>query len=437
MGNYVQDFLKRKYSSAGKVENAAHVNTVLLRDIPRTQSPGGESFNSFLTVSGGVGWSGTRAGAQAIANQGGDRGNGVFQQIRNSYGKVAGEVTIDEFAVKQGNDANAAAIRAIGAHVDSHLDGFGQMAEWMILGHRGMYVATGTISSGVVTLTSNPEHITRIRNDMVLVASDNNGTTGSLLGSGSQGFVISVSRSGSSPTFTVSTTSGGSAGTPSGWTGTMFFFIVGTHFPANGGGGIDGGTNRNFVIDTLDSWVPATTGELSANFKNMDQTADEVLGGVRLTTGQVATLDLLERIELLATTGRSRFGWRDDGGVKCYVHTTRFNEMNQLLQRTDVRNRGYSGASEMTKYGYRHIMLASRACNIEVCDSPMADENTAWVLRPSAWNLHSSAGWPSVVNEDGLRFSRNPTSDSFSLQYTGYGSLRTEDPSKTGRAPLN
>src|SRR5688572_10809452 len=102
--------LKRKYSTGEKVENASVVHTRFLKDVKRLTDPGGESFNSFLIISGGVGWSGTRAGAQAIADQGGSRGNGAFQQIRNSYGKIAGEVTIREFAIKQAESGSAAAL---------------------------------------------------------------------------------------------------------------------------------------------------------------------------------------------------------------------------------------------------------------------------------------------------------------------------------------
>lgn len=433
---YAEQLLKRKYSSNQKVVNQSVVDTRFLRDIKRTVSPGGESWNSFLIISGGVGWTGTRTAAQAIADQGGQRGNGAFQQIRNSYGKVAGEVTIREFDIKQGDAGDAGALRAIGAHVDNHLKMFGQQSEWQILGHRGFWVCQGTISTGVVTITSNAEHITRIRRDMLLVASAADGTSGSLLGSGSIGYVIGTGRSGAAPTFTVSTTSGGSAGTPSGWTGTMYFFVSGSYQPANGGAGTDGGTNEGFVIDTLDSWVPAAAPSATV-FKNMDRTVDELLGGVRLTAAQVAGLNIAQRLELLAVTGRSRFGWMDDGEMKAYVHTTRFHELNQLLQRTDMRAVGYSGTSERTQYGYRIIKMISVGANVEVVECPLMDPDYVWMTKPSAWTLHSSAGWPSVMDDDGLRFIRKSTVDAYSLQYTGYGSLRTEDPSKTARCPLN
>src|SRR5688572_31364890 len=92
--------------------------TRFLSAVKRSVNPDGESFNSFIQISAGVGWGGTRSGARAIANQGGRRGNGSFQQIRNAQGCLKGEVVVTEREVKRGNSGDAAALRAMGAHVD-------------------------------------------------------------------------------------------------------------------------------------------------------------------------------------------------------------------------------------------------------------------------------------------------------------------------------
>lgn len=442
MGNtYSEQLFKRKYSTGEKVMNLALVDAVFVEAVSRSTSPDGESFNSFVQISGGVGWSGTRAGARAVANQGGRRGNGSFQQIRNAQGCVKGEVTVDEREVKRGNSGDAAALRAMAAHVDGHLAQFGQTLEWWVTGtSAGMFVCQGTISSGVVTITSNAEHINRLRPDMILVASANDGTTGSLLGSGSQGFVKLVGRSGSSPTFTVSAVSGGAAATPTGWTGTMSFFQLGVYAPSNGGAGIDAGVDgatSGFVIDTLTSWCPATAPS-ATTFKNMDRTVDELLGGVRLLAAEVVNLNILQRLEKLAVVGRSRYGWSRGKKLTAYVHTTRFNEANQLLQRTDVRQAGYSiSDSGKGKTGYKYIEITGISADIRLEEGPMFDPDVAWMTDPSDWNLHSAHGLPAIMDDDGLKWVRDPNTDSFALQYTGYGSLRTQDPKCLARCPLN
>lgn len=441
MGNtYSEQMFKRRYSGA-KPMNLSLVDTVFLDDVSKTISPDGDSFNSFVQISGGVGWSGTRSGARAIANQGGRRGNGSFQQIRNAQGCLKGEVTIDEREVKRGNSGDAAALRAMAAHVEGHLAMCGQTLEWMATAaDRGLAVCQGTISSGVVTITSNAEHINRVRPDMIFVASAADGKSGSLLGGGSQGFVRKVGRSGSSPTFTVSPTSGGAAGTPSGWTGTMYFFMLDVYAPDNGGAGTDGGVDGStsgFVLDTLDSWCNSTAPS-STLFKNMDRTFDELLGGIRLLAAEVVNLNILQRIEKLAIVARSRFGWKRGTKTVAYVHTTRFAEASQLLQRTDVRQAGYNVSdSGKGKAGYNYIVITTTAVEVRLQEGPSFDPDVCWMTNTEDWTLHSAHGLPAIMDDDGLKWVRDPNTDSYALQYTGYGSLRTENPKALARCPLN
>ena len=440
MGNTLgEQLLKRKYDSAEKVANIGLAKTVLIKDFKRPVNPDGDSFNSFLQISGGTGWSGTRAAARAIANQGGGRGNGAFQQIRNAQGCLKGEVAVAERLVKRANSGDASAMRAMAGAVDGHLAQFGQMLEWMVTGTgSGLFLCSGTISAGVITITSNAEHISRLMVDMVIVASAANGESGALLGGGSQGFLVRVGRSGASPTFTVSTTSGGSAATPAGWTGTMFFFISGVYAPANLGAGNDNGVDGDtsgFLLDTFNSWCPSTAPGATL-FKNMDRTVDERLGGIRLTAAEVAGLNILQRIEKLAITARSRFFW--DGETKrAYVHTTRFNEASQLMQRSDVREVFSVKKQGETQYGYKFIQLTCVTGDFEICEGPMFDPDVCWMTDTADWELHSAAGFPAVIDDDGLKWIRDPNTDTYVLQYSGYGSLRTSNPTKLARCPLN
>lgn len=435
-----EQLLKRKYSGE-KPTNIALMPTSMVGGFSRPVNPDGDSFTSFIQLGGGVGWSGTRAGARAIANQGGGRGNGAFQQIKNSQGCLKGETAVTERDVKRADSGDASAMRAMAAAVDGHLEQVGQMTEWMVTSaSEGLFLCSGTISSGVITITSNAEHINRILGDMVIVASAANGTSGSLLGGGSQGFVTKVGRSGSSPTFTVSNVSGGAASTPAGWTGTMFFFIVGMYAPANGGAGIDAGVDgvtSGFVLDTLTSWCPAAAPGATL-FKTMDRTVEERLGGVRLLAAEVASLNTLQRIEKLAVLGRSRFGWGNESKVCAYIHTTRFNECSQLLQRTDTRDAGYRvNESGKGRMGYKYIEISCVSGDFRIEEGPMLDPDICWMLDTSDWELHSAAGWPSVIDDDKLRWIRDPNTDTFVLQYSGYGSLRTRKPNRLARCPLN
>ncbi len=220
----------------------------------------------------------------------------------------------------------------------------------------------------------------------------------------------------------------------------MFAFMLGVYAPSNGGAGIDAGvdgTTSGFVIDNLSSWCPATAPSATP-FKNMVRTVDELLGGVRLLAAEVVNLNILQRLEKLAVVARSRFGWKRNKKTCAYVHTTRFNEASQLLQRTDVRQAGYSvSESGKGKTGYNYIVITSVAAEIRLEEGPMFDPDIAWMTSPEDWTLHSAHGYPAIMDDDGLKWIRDPNNDSYALQYTGYGSVRTMNPTGLARCPLN
>lgn len=430
------ELLKRRYSSGEKVENAGLLDTKFLKDVKRTVNPQGESFNSFITVSGGVGWSGNRASAVAISNQavGTGRGNGSFQQIRNSWGKIAGEVRFQEMLIKATDSGDAAAGRHLLMLSQEHLAQFGPMAEsWISHADSFLYLFRGTLSTnGLITLTSNPEHISRVRQDMIIV--QGGATPGAALAS-NNGFVVGIDRFGATPTITVSSSSGGAGANPATWATTagLYYYALGTHSAT--GMALDQGVNSAFMIDNFASWCPEAAPS-STPYKTMNRAQDNLLGGVRLTAAEVATMNLLQRAEALAVRGKTRAGW-DNNEKMCFVHTIRFNQMQQLLQQSDNRERGYRMSEGRAEYGYNYINMVSTGANIRIVECPMWDPDVMWIIDPSLWNLHSHAGWPSVVNDDGLRMIRDAENDEFRMQYTGYGSLRTHAPHKIGRCPAN
>ena len=441
---YPEQMLKRKYDNRTKVENLALVDTGFLHKVPRTVGPDGESFTSFIQISGGVGWAGTRQGARAIAGQGGRRGNGSFQQIKNSAGALKGECEVRERDVARGDAGDAAALRAIAATVDGHLAQFGQMVEWMAMGDNvSMRVCTGTIVAGVITITSHVEHVTRLRQDMLLVASLTAGTSGSLVGGGSIGYVQRVQRLGAAPTISVSPTSGGAIATPAGWTEatTLHIFMYETYAPANGGAGIDAGVDGDtsgFVFDTIESWNPAA-GVTATPFKTMIRTTEDLLGGLFLSDPEVANLNILQRLAKLAVLGRSRAGWKQGRAVHAYVHTTQFHAATTLLQREDVRQAGYRmGNAGKAETGYDWVEIICIGAKIVLEECPMYDPTICRMTNPEDWNIHSSHGFPQVVSDiDGLKWIRDKDNDTYVLQYSAYPSIRTRNPAMTAQCPLD
>lgn len=433
------ELLKRRYSSAGKVENAGLIDTAFIKSVSRTSSPMGESFNSFITVSGGTGWGPNRSSVTTISSMGAAgarRGNGSFQQIRNSKGRVSGEVRFSEAMVKATDSGDAAAARIILISSQEHLAHFGPMAEhWISHESEFPWLFRGTLSaSGLITLTSSPEHIARLREDMVLVQATTEG--GAINGAGAP--IVALDRFSAIPTITVgASTSNFTPTNPASWvtTADVFYYALGM---SNGATpmGKDSGTNHTFAIDSLSSWCPATSAGLAGVFKGMNRTTDNILGGVRITAAEAATMNLLQRAEALAVRGKTRAGW-GNGPKKLFVHTTRFNQMQHLLQQTDSRERGFRASEGKAEIGYNYIDIVSTGARVHVVECPAWCPNTMWMMEPGDWNLHSDAGWPSVIDDDGLRLIRDRDNDEYVMQYSGYGSLRTAAPHRLGRCPAN
>jgi len=197
---------------------------------------------------------------------------------------------------------------------------------------------------------------------------------------------------------------------------------------------VDGDTS-GFLLDTFTSWNPATAPSATL-FKNMDRTVDERLSGIRLLAAEVVGLNILQRIEKLAVLARSRFFW--DGVTSCaYVHTSRYNEISQLMQRSDVREVYQQKQKGETAYGYKYVELTCVTGTFMIKEGPMFDPDICWMTDTADWELHSAAGFPAVIDDDGLKWIRDPNTDTYVLQYSGYGSLRTRNPSKLARCPLN
>lgn len=444
MGNTItEQLLKRRYDDREIVANLSLVDTGVLGDFRRLSEADGDSWTSFVEISGGIAWSGTRAAVRGMANQGGDRGNGSFQQIKNSTGAMKGECQIRERVVKRANKKDASAMRAVAASINGHLRQFGQLTEWMAMGASvDMRICTGTIASGVITITSHAEHVTRVLQDMVLVAATAPGTSGSLVAP-AKAYVQRVTRFGSTPQIHVSPTSGGAIATPTGWpeATTLYLFIDGMFAPGNGGSGIDSGTDGDeggFIFDTIESWNPAAA-PTSAPFKTMNRTVDDRLGGVRLTAAEVANLNNLQRVEKLAVVGRSRGGWDRNRMVLALVHTVTFHGITQLLRTDEMRQRGFRIKDEgkaSTGYNYVEIVCIGGEIRLEEC--PLYEPTICRMLDPDDWEIMSAGGFPEVVQEqDGLKWIRDPDTDSYVLQYSAYPGIRTRNPGRTAQCPMN
>jgi hypothetical protein len=438
---YLDNYLFRRYRKPGKITAMSKREKPWLSMIKDRIIDGGSDWNTPALLSGGRGYARTRAQVQAIHRT--PLGNGAFAQWRNSPGTYAGgyEISNREIALSKG--AEAAFAKAQGIKADAHVGEFGSIMARGILGPPGWYLFTGTCTNGVISITAAEAfRVGEVELGDQLVASADPGDdpTDSELGGGSVGHVINISRSATTKTITVSPTPEGAAGTPAGWTGTMYFFRRGEM-----GGGVDRGADNNsrFVIDSVQAWVPET--EPSDTYKNVDRSRDSRLSGCRQLAADVATMTIEEVFESLYDLGRTLYGWK--GKKKFFVHTTRFRQLTRSLENRRLRGGGSfekgerkgGGSEDYASFSYAYVSLTTQEGSYEIIDDPHMPADYALCMDPDDWEIVTAAGFPEVIDHDKNKVLRHASEDVFEFREAVYGSFQLKPEaqiSQTGRTPL-
>lgn len=433
------NWLHRRYATVGKVEAMSKRDRPFLSMISTTKG-GGSDFNTPLLISGGRGYSNTRERAQAISDQAG--GNGSFAEWRNVPGEYKGSMQVTDRDIAASNENFSAYAKALAARTDAFTNEFGGIMNRAILGPPGMFVCTGTVTAGVVAITAaEADRVAEIELGDQFVASDSDGSSlaHTLLGGGSIGFVIGVKRSGTSTTFTVATAPGGTAGTPVGWTGTMFLYRNGEFQ-----GGIDrGNAAAPHVIDSVQAWCPVA--EPSDTFKNVDRSTDSRTSGVRQTAAEVANMTIEECFESLSDIGRARYGWV--GTRKVFLHTSRFRQLSRSLESRRMRmgesftkgEKKAGGDKAYATFSYNYISLMAQSGAYEFVDEPHMPADYALFINPEDWEIMTYSGFPDIVDKDSNRILRKSTQDKYEYRTTVYPSFKLKKDariSQLGRTAL-
>ncbi len=444
---YLENYLFRRYRKPGKIEAMSKRERVWLSMIDTRIMDGGSDFRTPQLVAGGRAYARTRAQVQAIHRA--VEGNGAFATWANCPGEYSGGLQVSNRELAASKGSEAAFAKSWGIKSDAHVQEFGGIMSRGMLGPPGWYIATGTISNGVITLTAAESfRVAEVEIGDQLVASDNDFSSPlvhTLLGAGSVGYVKSIARFGPTKPITGEQPPGGAAGTPDGWTGTIFIFRRGEQ-----GGGIDlgetGGNNANpnFVIDSIQAWLPETG---TGTFKNVDRSRDDRLVGVRQVAGDVSTLNLEETLENLFDLGRALAGWR--GKKKFFLHTKRFRQLSRSLETRRLRGldpRSFSkgekkggGSEAYASFSYNYIALETQEGSYEIIDDPHMPENYALAMDPNDWEIVTYSGFPEVIDYDKNKVLRNSAEDVFEFRECVYGNLMLKPDaqiSQSGRTAL-
>jgi hypothetical protein len=372
-------------------------------------------------ISNPQGHAATVAKAQAAASQSGGGGNLKGIKWNIAWGDYSSHVEIGDKVIKESRNNIGAFFENQKAEIDALYDGFADIMANYVIGDQGHSVTPGgfTISAGVCSLNS-PDDIVNVFVGMVMVASANDGTSAAhtLLGTGSQGYVTAINPNAGQ--FTVSATAGGSAGVPTGWTGTMYGFRDGDF----------GGSGATRILLGLSAWVPMSD-PTSTLFETVDRTVSmTALSGVRLTSAEIQGLNIEQRTKRLVTrmTGRGM----GPGPTDLFMNPEKWQVLADSLESRGTRP--LNGA--IGQYNYQKIQIAAGGKLVDVWADRFCPVGRGFALNMDYVELRSLDGFPAVVNGDGLTMLRKSGSNDYEYRLCAYPGFVVRAPGYNGVVPV-
>jgi hypothetical protein len=263
------------------------------------------------------------------------------------------------------------------------------------------------IASGVITLT-NAGDVVGFEVNMVLQA---NSTDGGATPRAAVGYVIALNRS--SGTVTVSTTAGGSAGTPSGWVANDYLLVQG---------------DNNNKVSGLAAWLPSTAPSSTDNFFGVNRSVDRVrLAGVYYNAAAESIEEgLIDSSALLA---------REGGKPNVFVtNYTSYAALEKALG-SKVTYVDMKGPADIA---FRGIMVNGANSMIKVFPDRFCQATTGYLLQMETWAFEGLGDAPQILRYgDGLEMLRVYNSDAGECRVAYYGQLRTNAPGWNAQVALS
>lgn len=414
--NQFDAFLKDYYTK-DKIDDLTKKDRPLFGSVQREEDLGGDQYVHPFIFQNPQGFGATLAKAQQGSSQGSGNGNLQGRKWKVGYGDYDASVSIGDKVMKASRSNVGAFLRDQEVEISGLYNGFGDTMSTYLYSNGGQALGSGTISTGVITLT-NADDVVNFEVGQILVPSANDGSDPShvLIASAGQGFVIAVDRNGG--TLTVSTASGGSAGTPANWTGTMFFFRDGDF----------GGSGATRILLGLGAWLPSSAPGATL-FEGVNRTVDVArMSGIRLTAAEIANISLEQRLKRLITRMRGRnFG---PGPDAVYLNPEKWQNVADSLE-----SRGYREIGKDAESGYENISFKAGGKTVKLYADPFCPIGTAFALKMDTVKLGGLSKIPEVVNGDGLEMLRAVSSNDYEYRLVAYPAFVVAAPGFCGRVP--
>jgi len=312
------------------------------------------------------------------------------------------------------------------AEIDSLYRAWGDTFSSYMLRDAGHSLGSGTNAGGVQTLV-NKADVVNFERGMTVIVSANDGTSTAhvILAGALTGYVVNTNYA--AGTFTVSATSGGAAGTPTNWAGTMFYFRGSQGGTGSATGDFGGSASPNRIILGFGAWNPAAD-PTSTAFEGVDRTLDIVRrSGIRLVAADVAGLGIEQRAKKLVV----RMASRGKRPKNLYLHPEQWQALADSLEGRGNRPIGDGG-----KFNFMAIQLATPAGMVSIKSDRFMPIDACYALDPDAIRFASLDGFPKIVNGDGLTMLRKSNANVYEYRLATYPAYVHRLPPATGRCPL-
>ena len=89
------------------------------------------------------------------------------------------------------------------------------------------------------------------------------------------------------------------------------------------------------------------------------------------------------------------------------------------------------------KIGFRALEVHGGTGPIKVVADMSCPSNVVWLLQMDTWKLYTSGPAPKILDEDGLKFLRQATSDGYEVRWGYRGNLACDFPGANVRISVN
>lgn len=266
---------------------------------------------------------------------------------------------------------------------------------------------SGSVSTGVITL-ANASTVVNFEINQVLQA---NASDGGASPRAALGYVIAVNRS--AGTVTVSTSLGGAAASPSGWSASDYLLVQG---------------DNNLKIKGLSAWIPSSAPSSSDSFFGVNRSVDTVrLAGYPYDGSSQSIEEAL--VDSSAVLARE--------GGKPNVFVTNFTSYSALEKALGSKVT-YVDMKANAEIAFRGILVNGANSMIKVFPDRYCQPTTGYLLQMDTWALEALGDAPQILRYgDGLEMLRVYNADAGEVRVGYYAQLRTNAPGWNANVALS